>query len=176
MSQYDAHSSNVFSAGLKRFAELQIKPKLLTMCKEVAQQLVLSIDDYFGEFNPPAVPAAGTTQFPVWFGQLHDATGVGVYCDGALSSFLPTKKALDSQPQSHNGITGIIGSEWLQEALSNASSEFATGIWIVLFSSVPYAYKINTQGSPRGRGVGFFEALKQTLLNDVLVGLQPVAL
>lgn len=166
MSQYDTHNSNVFSAGLKRFVEQQIKPKLLSMCKNVAQTIVDVID---GNFAPPE----GTDQFPIWSSNLHDATGVGVYCDGALSSFLPTARATEAQ--TNNGETGIFGSELLQQAISNAATQFENGIWIVLFSSVPYAYKINTQGSPRGRGVGFFDALQETLLTDVLSGLQPIA-
>ncbi|MCM1216515.1 MAG: hypothetical protein NC209_03880 [Alistipes sp.] len=167
MSQYDAHNSNVFSAGLKRFAELQIKPKLLAMCKSVAQTIVDTID---GNFVAPE----GSDQFPVWSSNLHDATGVGVYCDGALSAFIPTARATEAQ--TNGGETWIFGSELLQQAIANAATQFTSGIWIVLFSSVPYAYEVNTQGSPKGRGVGFFEALQETLLTDVLAGLKPIAL
>ena len=167
MSQYEAHNRNVFADGLKRFAEQQIKPKLLDMCKNVAQTIVNAID---GNFTLPE----GTDEFPVFTGNLHDATGVGVYCDGVLSSFIPTAIATENQTD-ESGME-FFGSELLQQALSEAAMQFESGVWIVLFSTVPYAYKINTQGSPIGRGVGFFEALQETLLTDVLAGLQPIAL
>ena len=165
MSQYEAQNRDVFSEGLKRFVEQQIKPKLLAMCKEVAQTIVDAID---GNFTLPD----GTDEFPVFTGNLHDATGVGVYSDGVLSSFIPTARATKSQTD-ESGMD-VFGSELLQQALSEAAMQFQNGVWIVLFSTVPYAYKINTQGSPIGRGVGFFEALQETLLTDVLAGLQPI--
>lgn len=175
MADYTAHNSKVFKARLKNFTEREIKTPLVAMLREVAQGIVNAIDEAFGSFNPPKVPFAGNSQFPVWYGQLHDATGVGVYVNGALSQFLPTKKALDSQTQSHNGVTGIIGSESLRLALSEASATFSKGIWIVLFSAVPYAYKVNEQGSPWGRGVGFFGRIKSLLIDDVFSGLRPIS-
>lgn len=165
MSQYDAYNRTVFSDGLNRFVEQQIKSKLLAMCKEVAQTIVDVID---GNFTLPD----GTDEFPVWSSNLHDATGVGVYSDGVLSSFVPTARAAKSQTD-ESGME-FFGSELLQQALSEAATQFEKGVWIVLFSTVPYAYKINTQGSSIGRGVGFFEALQETLLTDVLAGLQPI--
>ncbi len=166
MADHTAHNSKVFSAGLRKFAD-GIKLKIADMLKSVAQTIVGVID---GNFAPPK----GTEQFPIWSNNLHDATGIGVYVDGRLYSFIPTARATEAQ--SDGGTKGIFGSSLLQQAISNASTQFSTGVWIVLFSSVPYAYKINTQGSKLGRGVGFFEALKQTLLNDVIAGLQPMQL
>lgn len=167
MSDYTAHNSKVFKVGLNDYAERVIKAKLVAMLKNVAQTLVGVID---GSFVMPD----GTTQFPVDTANLHDATGVGVYADGAIQHFIPTARA--TKAQSHGGVNGIFGSPLLQAAISNGATQFSKGIWIVLFSTVPYAYKINTQGSKIGRGAGFFEALKQTLLNDVISGLQPITL
>lgn len=165
MSGYAAHNSKVFKVGLNDYAERVIKAQLVAMLKSVAQTLVGVID---GSFVMPD----GTTQFPVDTANLHDATGVGVYADGTIQHFIPTARA--TKAQSHGGVKGIFGSTLLQAAISNGETQFSKGIWIVLFSSVPYAYKINTQGSKIGRGAGFFEALKQTLLNDVISGLQPI--
>lgn len=165
MSGYTAHNSKVFKAGLNDYAERVIKAKLVSMLKSVAQTLVGVID---GSFVMPD----GTTQFPVDTANLHDATGVGVYADGAIQHFIPTVRA--TKAQSDGGVKGIFGSPLLQAAISNGATQFSKGIWIVLFSTVPYAYKINMQGSKIGRGAGFFEALKQTLLNDVISGLQPI--
>lgn len=165
MSDYTAHNSKVFKVGINDYAERVIKAKLVAMLKSVAQTLVGVID---GSFVMPD----GTTQFPVDTANLHDATGVGVYADGVIQHFIPT--AMATKAQSNGGVKGILGSPLLQAAISNGATQFSKGIWIVLFSTVPYAYKINTQGSKIGRGAGFFEALKQTLLNDVISGLQPI--
>lgn len=162
---YSGHNAQVFKVGLINFTETQVKPKLTAMLTQVAQQMVGLID---GSFVMPS----GTTQFPVDTANLRDATGVGVYCDGRCQSFIPTKQAVKTQ--SHNGTQGIDGHALLQAAIAAGATQFATGIWIVLFSTVPYAYKITTQGSKIGRGAGFFEALKQSLLNDVIVNLKPI--
>ena len=166
MADYTAHNSKVFKVGLKDYSERVIKAKLETMLRSVAERLVAYID---GGFTPPM----GTKQFPVRTGNLHDATGVGVYIDGRLSSYIPTAIAVDQQ--TNQGEIGIDGSINLRNALQAATSQFATGIWIVLFSTVSYAYKINTQGSKWGRGVGFFDALGETLFQNVITGLQPIA-
>lgn len=165
MANHTAHNSKVFKEGLKDFAEREIKTKLETMLRSVAERLVAYID---GGFTPPT----GTSQFPVYSGNLHDATGVGVYIDGRLSSFIPTAIAVEQQ--TNQGEIGIDGSINLRLALQAATSQFATGEWIVLFSTVPYAYKINTQGSPWGRGVGFFDGLGEILFQNVITGLQPI--
>lgn len=165
MSTHATHNAKVFNAGLKEFAEREIKTKLELMLRGVAEKLVAYIDGGF-------VPPFGTRQFPVNTGNLHDATGVGVYIDGRLSSYLPTAIAVEQQ--TNKGEIGIDGAINLRNALQIATSQFAKGIWIVLFSSVSYAYKINTQGSPRGRGVGFFDSLGEILFQNVITGLQPI--
>lgn len=165
MSSHSAHNAQVFKVGLKNFTESQVKPKLVAMLTQVAQQIVGLID---GSFVMPL----GTTQFPVDTANLHDATGVGVYSDGRAQRFIPTKKA--TKTQSDGGVKGIDGNALLQAAIAAGATQFAAGIWIVLFSTVPYAYKITTQGSKIGRGAGFFESLKQSLLNDVIANLKPI--
>lgn len=166
MADYTAHNSKVFKVGLKDYSERVIKTMLVAMLRNVAQKLVGVID---GNFVMPK----GTTQFPVDTANLHDATGVGVYVDGRLDDYVPTQRA--TQAQSDGGTKGIFGSEWLQAALTSATSEFSSGIWIVLFSTVPYAAKINISGSKRGRGVGFFETLGNNLLTEVVTNLKPIA-
>lgn len=165
MATHSGHNAKVFKAGLKDFAEREIKTKLETMLRGVAERLVAYID---GGFTPPS----GTTQFPVDTGNLHDATGVGVYIDGRLSSYLPTAIAVEQQ--TNRGEIGIAGAINLRNALQAATSQFAKGIWIVLFSSVSYAYKINTEGSPWGRGAGYFDSLGEILFQNVITGLQPI--
>lgn len=169
MSDYTAHNSKVFKVGLNDYAERVIKVKFEAALREVAQKMVDAID---GAFVPFEQYGGGTTQFPVWQGQLHDATGVGVYIDGRVSSYIPTAKGFD--PQFDGEEDGIVGSERLQQALKSAATQFSKGIWIVLFSAVPYAYKVNEQGSPRHRGQGFFESIKSLLIDDVFAGLKPI--
>lgn len=166
MSDHIAHNSKVFKSGVERYAERVIKAKLEAMLRVVAQRIVAYID---GGFTPPS----GTMQFPIDTGNLHDATGVGVYVDGRLSSYIPTAIAVTQQTD--GGRIGIDGSINLRLALQAAVTRFAKGTWIVLFSTVPYAYKINSQGSSRGRGQGFFDALGETLFQNVITGLQPIA-
>lgn len=165
MATHTTHNSKAFKAGVKRFANSGILPKLEAMLRSVAERLVAYID---GGFTPPT----GTSQFPVFTGNLHDATGVGVYVNGRLSSYIPTAIAVEQQ--TNQGEIGIDGSINLRLALQAATSQFATGVWIVLFSTVSYAYKINTQGSRWGRGAGFFDALGETLFQNVITGLQPI--
>lgn len=165
MADYTAHNSKVFNRGLEYFAEHEIKPPIEKMLRSVAERLVTYID---GGFTPPS----GTKQFPVFTGNLHDATGVGVYIDGRLSSYIPTAIAVEQQ--TNQAEIGIDGSINLRNALKAATSKFATGMWIVLFSTVSYAYKINTQGSKWGRGAGFFDSLGEVLFQNVITGLQPI--
>ena len=168
MSSHVSHNQKVFNKGLTGFSYKVIKAKLVAMCKNVAKTLVDVID---GNFVMPQ----GTAQFPVYTGNLHDATGVGVYSDGKIEYFLPTQKATDFQeygtpPQF------FFGSDLLRQAIISAATQFSKGIWIVLFSTVPYAYSINEFGSKWKRGVGFFEILKNDLLTDVLTNLKPTTL
>lgn len=125
-------------------------------------------------FRPFEYYGGGNVIFPVWDSHLRDATGVGIYVDGALTAYKPTRKGLAKNPQSYNGDDNIIGSERLDDALKAASGEFSNGIWIVLFSAVPYAYKVNYEGSPRGRGVEFFDTLEETLKLEVFANLKPL--
>lgn len=166
MSTHATHNAKVFKAGLKDFAEREIKTRIESMLRSVAQKLVSYID---GGFTPPS----GTRQFPVYTGNLHDATGVGVYVDGRLSSYVPTAIAVEQQTDKAQ--IGIDGSISLRLALQAATTKFAKGMWIVLFSTVPYAYKINTEGSAWGRGAGYFDSLGEILFQNVITGLQPIA-
>ena len=164
-NSFASHNSKVFKAGLEQYKVRVMKQQLLTVLKSVAQTMVSIID---GSFTMPD----GSVTFPVWSANLHDATGVGVYSDGAIQYFMPTKKA--TSPQRIGLDNNIWGASYLQMAISNGSSKFSKGIWLVLFSSIPYAYEINAYGSPKGRGASYFEALKNMLLEDVMANLKPI--
>ncbi len=165
-------NKTVLVVGCRKHIEKVAKPELVKILTRIAETMVDMIDGAFGPINPPSVPFAGNSDFPVWFGQLHDATGVAIYNDGAVARFLPTKKALDSQPQSIPGVSHIIGSQWLDVAIKEASGQCSEGLWIVLFSSVPYAAKINASGSKWGRGVAYFDRMSDKELADILFDLE----
>lgn len=147
--------------GMRKHINNVTKPELVAYLRKVAEQLVAAID-------------GNTFSIPVYTGNLKDATGVGVYVDGVMSAFMPTKTAIKKQSAGAS-VTGesrpyIFGSEFLAASLREASTTFSTGVWLVIFSAVPYAYKINTEGSPKGRGKGYWDAI----VNDVIANLKPL--
>lgn len=150
-----SHNKAVLEQGMRKHINNVTKPDLVAYLKNVAQQLVAAIDG-----NAFAIP--------IYTGNLKDATGVGVYVDGAMTAFMPTKTAIKKQAM--KGRPYIFGSEFLAESLREASTTFATGVWLVIFSAVPYAYKINAEGSPKGRGKGYWDAI----VNDVITNLKPL--
>lgn len=171
MSTHTTANAKIFRQGLEDFAKKQatlFEPVL----RNVAQMLVNRVDEVFTPIPP--YHGGGNESFPVWEGQMHDATGVGVYINGALTSYLPTKKGRFPQSDAASGATNIIGSEYLQNALNAATTIFSKGIWIVLFCAVPYAARINAAGSPWGRGAGFFGQLCNRLYYDVCNNLKIV--
>lgn len=150
---------------IKRHADTVIKKQIVNGLIAVARQMVQAIDNGF-------VMPTGSTQFPVDTANLHDATGVGVYSDGMCMHYAPTKRA--TKAQHGPGSKLIIGADLLNAALGAETAHCSKGIWLVLFSTVPYAYYINASGSKIGRGANFFESLKQTLMNDVIANLKPI--
>lgn len=150
-----SHNKAALEQGMRKHINSVTKPELVAYLRKVAEQLVAAID-------------GNTFSIPVYTGNLKDATGVGVYVDGVMSAFMPTKTAVKKQAM--KGRPYIFGSEFLAASLREASTTFSTGVWLVIFSAVPYAYKINTEGSPKGRGKGYWDAI----VNDVIANLKPL--
>ena len=160
----------VFKGLLKKHVDTVVKPELSAMLGGVADRIIAEID---GGFKPVAYGGeGGSDQYPIWYGQLHDSTGVGVYIDGVLRAYRPTN--IGKYKQHTEDERDIVGAEKLDEALAAAATTFPTGIWIVLFSAVPYAYEINEAGSPQNRGAGFFDTLADSLTAEVIAGLKPL--
>lgn len=172
MGNFTAQNSSVFHAGTKNHIEHVVKPKLEAMLRKLAQDTVSYIDGAFSPV-PPHAPG-GNDLFPVWEGQLRDATGCAVYIDGRISSFIPTSKCRYLQHDEESGIENIDGTEFLKNAIELASTRFIKGLWIVLFSAVPYAFRIDAVGSPWDRGKGYFETIKNVTVQRVLEGLKPI--
>ena len=70
--------------------------------------------------------------------------------------------------------TKMFGHDALNNAISYGLSMFSRGIWLVLFSAMPYATMIDMSGAKIGRGGNFFGALKQSLITDVFNTLKPM--
>lgn len=158
---YQAQNLAVLRQGCKMFIKNVAQPKLVEILAQKADEIVKLIDSGL---------------IPEYTANLHDATGVGVYVDGAITSFIPTKRAHKAGKSGFDGVNhyGINGSEFLKQAIAEASTKFAKGIWFVIFSATPYAYHIDAKGSPLGRGQDFFKTISGTAVNDIVAGLRAI--
>lgn len=158
---YQSQNLNVLKEGMKMFVKNVAQPQLVSILRQKAQEVVRLIDSGL---------------IPEYTANLHDATGCAVYADGAISAFIPTKRAQKQGKSGFDGVNhyGIDGSAFLQQAISEASTRFAKGVWFVVFSAVPYAYHIDAHGSPLGRGQDFFKTIRGTAVNDILAGLRAI--
>lgn len=163
---YQKQNLTALMNGIKMHVKGVLQPQLVAVLRKKADELVATLD-------------SGTYDIPVYLGHLHDATGCAVYADGSLNYFRPTaKKATGKLGKSgFDGVNhyGIDGSAFLQQAISEASTRFAKGVWFVVFSAVPYAYHIDANGSPLGRGQNFFDRIANTAVSEILAGLRPIA-
>lgn len=161
--KWQTHNKNVISKLTRGYVDNVIKPESSVILQGIAQDIVNIIE------NDSKSP------IPIYTANLHDATGVGVYVDSVLVAFIPTKRATKKQHSGFDGnVYNIDGNDRLQNALAEGVTTFSRGVWIVLFSAVPYAYYINLYGSPLGRGTLYFEHLKGDLVEDVLKGFKKV--
>lgn len=137
------HNNKVFKKAMDAYASI-IKVGIRDVMQDVARQMHEYISDT--TYNQ------GGGNMPYYTGNLSDGTGLGVYIDGALTAYIPPQRA--SVEQTNNGVT-----EWgyqdIREALSFASSEYAKGLWVVLFSTTSYAFKVDDRGSKYWEA-GFF--------------------
>ena len=156
MSDYTAHNLSVIKVGLRDFAEKEAKKEVVRRMRIIARKMLDLIER---GFYPKS------WQFPEWTANLHDATGIGIYIDGHLDKYMPVQRA-DTPQESASG-EQIWGTRELSEALTNTSTTFAKGLWLVMFSAVDYAEQIEDTGSPQDRGEGFFTALCEWLAMDV---------
>lgn len=137
--------STVFLGGVK-------KRELIALLKDVAAATIDYIETQ--------------SVIPVYTGNLHDATGVGVYVNGALTHYIPTKIAREKQSSGfhYRNEYQIDGNLYLKSALSDAVTDFPDKIWIVIFSAVPYAFYIDEQ-------YAYFSEMKDFVRNQITQGL-----
>lgn len=160
---YTAFNKAVLMKGLMVHVRNVVTPELVNLLKQVAKQIVDAIDS--------------ESYIPEYTSNLHDATGVAVYADGMAVSFLPTKRATKKASTGLGGENhyGIDGNEFLRRTIAEAAATFAKGVWFVVFSTVPYAYHIDANGSPLGRGQGFFKKTYGDAVSEIIAGLRPIA-
>lgn len=177
MSNYHSHNVQVLKHGLEQYSEV-IASKIAAVCREAVQELYDEVDRLFS----PKVPSwiskdgqliGGSDDFPIWTGQLRNSTGAAVYWNGVIYSLIQNP-LLPNEPQDYNGQEEIYGDAWLQNAIEQGYSKYGRGLWIVLFSAVPYAAEIDLFGSVRGRGMNYFEKLKDIVKESVMNGLMPL--
>lgn len=139
---------DVIHKGLVNYS-IRMENKILSLLLDVADDLVYWIE--------------GSRSIPVATGNLQDSTGVGVYYNGTLRKFKPTQIA--SVPRG-----SLWGTMELSKALELASTDFNSGLWIVIFSTMPYAMKIDdrTNFFEGGLRSDLLSGLKQRLSNGVI--------
>lgn len=138
-----------------------VRPRVERVLHETADYIIDIIDN---SFQPQTYKPGGNEQYPIWSGNMRDATGVGVYEYGKLTKYKPMAMAEGTQK----------GSDFLEEALQAGTTTYNKGMHIVLFSAAPYAEYINEQGSKLGRGVGFYDMLKNYLIEEINISKQSI--
>ena len=159
MKNYASHNKMVFKSTLEDAKYRISRPLLTAKLRKIAVDMVDEIDGNLWNNDDT---------FPIWTSNLHDSTGIAVYDYGAITSFIPPQYAERAQSYGYNGyIKDIWGSQYLKDFINESAGRFSKGIWIVLFSAVPYAGLVNAYGSPWERGEDFFGLLKEMFANIV---------
>lgn len=156
MKNYASHNKMVFKSTLEDAKYRISRPLLTAKLRKIAVDMVDEIDDSLWNNDDT---------FPIWTSNLHDSTGLAVYDYGAITSFIPPQYA--AVAQKYGNIQDIWGSQYLKDFINESAGRFSKGIWIVLFSAVPYAGYVNDYGSPWGRGINFFGLLKKMFADIV---------
>ena len=156
MKNYASHNKMVFKSTLEDAKYRISRPLLTAKLRKIAVDMVDEIDDSIW---------VNDDTFPKWTSNLHDSTGIAVYDYGAITSFIPPQYA--NEPQEYEDIQNIWGSQYLKDFINENAGKFSQGIWIVLFSAVPYAGLVNAYGSPWERGEDFFGLLKEMFADIV---------
>ena len=160
------HNIEVIKKKCKHYLVVDQRPMLINILTNIAQSLINFIE------NDARIPEDTSN--------LRDATGIGIYIDGSLAKFVPAKKATKKQKSGfhYRNEYGIDGAEYLSQAIADASTSFNNGIWIVLFSAVPYAYFLNNPelvGNLQGKVQGnFFGEISAKLVEEIYAGLAPL--
>ncbi|WAX17117.1 hypothetical protein PF672P2_00020 [Parabacteroides phage PF672P2] len=149
MAKHRANNNKIFAAGLEAWVR-KWKDNAFNILSQIAEDTVAFIE--------------GGSDIPVITSNLKDSTGVGVYMDGSLVKYVPVKRATIPRV----GIYGAAadnraywGYEELNIALEAASNQFSKGIWICLFSTMPYAMEVDSRRL-------YFDDIRNDLYNNFI--------
>lgn len=156
MSKFHADNMALVTLELKKFAENEAKREVIRRLRRIAERMADLIDSRFAD---------DSEQFPQFTGNLHDATGIAIYDEGRLESYLPTQRA--TGPQESPSGEDEWGSEELTNVIRQGATRFSKGLWLVMFSASSYAERIEDMGSPADRGRSFFTSLWEYLSIDI---------
>lgn len=158
------YNRNIFVLGLEGYLRKVVMPFLTNICEEAASKSLNEIDKSF-------VKPRGNMDFPIDTGNMRDGTGLAVYSDGAMREYVLPQYA--TFPQQMDGIEGEIwGTDLLEQAIVNSQADFSKNIWVVLFSTVPYAMLVDLYMSPiTDRGMYFFGNFQEVLVKYIKEGL-----
>lgn len=158
MSSFHADNLAFIKLRMHDFAEHEAKREVLKRMRRIARYMVDFIDSHFDKKSQ---------QYPEYTANLHDATGVAIYDNGKLESYMPTKRA--TEPQKSPIDEDEWGSEELTNVIRQGLARFSKGLWLVMFSASSYAEKIEDIGGPteEERGRNFFTALWEYLSIDI---------
>lgn len=116
----------IFNKGLINYSR-NIEKKIMEILDYVAQDIIIFIE--------------GSPDIPVSTGNLRDSTGIGIYQHGVLRKYEPINTAVIAQKYKGNQIWGF---QELDKAYTYGATLYSKDIWLVLFSSVPYAVSVNS--------------------------------
>lgn len=151
-------NSSIFKKNLEKFGNEQLKVILGKVLEEAAREIVSFIEK--------------AKAIPVYTGNLQDSTGVGVYMSGSLISYKPVKIA--REPRIVNYGKGTMGepnkeywgTDELTRAIGAAASDYSSGFYIVVFSTMPYAYKVEETNDY------FYNNMTSKLVESIKLALQ----
>ena len=132
---WNKHNVKVFNSAIQEYNS-KLEARINKVCYEFAFEVYQFISDT--TFNQ------GDGNMPCYTGNMRDSTALAVYYNGSLTAYIPPSMARRSQY--YQDITGIWGKVWIRDILAN-TNDYQTGIWVVLYSAVPYAIKVETFGS-----------------------------
>lgn len=130
-------NDKVFAKCVKEYSE-----KLQQRIHQVCYEFALHVFEYISDttFNE------GDGNMPYYSGNMRDSTALGVYFNGSLTAYIPPSSATRAQRYDEEAITDIWGKVWISDVLAT-TQDYQKGLWVVLYSAVPYAMKIEEKGS-----------------------------
>lgn len=148
MAKWVKHNNSVFKSLLNKYTS-DLEKRFTNVFYALAESVRIYIEE--------------KGKIPFFTGNLADGTGVGVYHNGVLEAFAPMQKA--TMPQMYRN-QFVWGNPLLHRAIADGAYKYSKGIWIVLYSSVPYAYKVDTKGTKRNPEGFFSQGLVDDMLNQ----------